>query len=105
MLNLNLKKIMNYSIIVIKVAPNSRIKGHKVMSDGSIKIYLNAACDKGKANLELIEYLVSFLDVNLQEIEIIGGFTSKIKRIKILNKNLSYIQQKFATLGTQLKIL
>jgi uncharacterized protein YggU (UPF0235/DUF167 family) len=51
---------MNYSIIVIKAAPNSKIKGHKVMSDGSIKIYLNASCNKGKANLEILEYLANF---------------------------------------------
>jgi uncharacterized protein YggU (UPF0235/DUF167 family) len=96
---------MNYSIIVIKASPNSRHKGYKVMPDGTIKIYHNSACDKGKANLELIEYLANFLNVNLQEIEIIGGFASKVKRIKILNKNLDYIQQKFAIVGAQQKIL
>jgi uncharacterized protein YggU (UPF0235/DUF167 family) len=96
---------MNYSIIVIKASPNSSQKGHKIMPDGTIKIYLNSACDKGKANLELIEYLANFLNVNLQEIEIIGGFASKIKQIKIINKNLAYIQQKFGIVGAQLKIL
>jgi uncharacterized protein YggU (UPF0235/DUF167 family) len=96
---------MNYSIIVIKASPNSRQKGHKIMPDGTIKVYLNSACDKGKANLELIEYLASFLNISLQDLQIVGGLTSKVKRIKILNKNLDYIQQKFAILGTQLKIL
>jgi len=95
---------MNYSIIVIKASPNSRHKGHKVMPDGTIKIYLNSVCNKGKANLELIEYLANFLDINQREIEIVGGLTSKTKRIKIFNKNLDYIQQKFAIFGTQLKI-
>jgi uncharacterized protein YggU (UPF0235/DUF167 family) len=96
---------MDYSIIVIKVAPNSRIKGHKVMSDGLIKIYLNAACNNGKANLELLEYLANFLNISFKDIQIIGGLTSKIKRIKIFNKNLDYIQQKFSIMGAQQKIL
>jgi uncharacterized protein YggU (UPF0235/DUF167 family) len=96
---------MNYSIIVIKAAPNSRHKGHKIMPDGTIKIYLNSVCNKGKANLELLEYLANFLNVKLQDIQIVGGLTSKVKRIKILNKNLDYIQQKFSIMGAQQKIL
>lgn len=95
---------MNYSIIVIKAAPNSKIKGHQVMSDGSIKIYLHATCNKGKANLELLEYLANFLNISLQDIQIVGGLTSKIKRIKIFNKNLDYIQNKFSVMGKQQKI-
>jgi uncharacterized protein YggU (UPF0235/DUF167 family) len=73
---------MNYSIIVIKAAPNCKIKGHKVMSDGSIKIYLNAACNTGKANLELLEYLANFLNIGLKDIQIIGGLTVKLKELK-----------------------
>jgi uncharacterized protein YggU (UPF0235/DUF167 family) len=95
---------MNYSIIVIKVSPNSQHRGHKIMPDCSIKIFVKSSCNKGKANLELIEYLVNLLNVNFREIEIIGGLTSKIKRIKILNKNIDYVHQKFAIMGSQLKI-
>ncbi len=95
---------MNYSIIVIKAVPNSRHKGHKIMPDGTIKIYLNSVCNKGKANLELLEYLAN-LNFKLQDLQIVGGLTSKVKRIKILNKNLDYIQHKFSIMGAQQKIL
>jgi uncharacterized protein YggU (UPF0235/DUF167 family) len=103
LLNLKLKKNMNYSIIVIKAVPDSRHKGYKIMPGGTFKIYLNLVCNKGKANLELLEYLAN-LNVKLQYILIISGLTNKIKRLKILNKNLDYIQQKFSIMGAQQKI-
>ena len=59
---------MNYSIIVIKATHNLCYKRHNVMIDGLIKVYLKSACSKGKADLELLEYLDNFLVINQLEV-------------------------------------
>jgi len=71
-------------ILKIKVTPSSRttaIAGF--MADGTIKIRIAAAPEKGKANKALIDFLASLLAIPKDKIEIVSGETSHIKLIKI----------------------
>lgn len=70
-------------IITLKVVPSS---GHqKIILDksGNLKCYLKSPPEKGKANKELIDLLAEKLSCSKNIIEIIGGLTSRAKKIKI----------------------
>ncbi len=68
----------------VKVSPRA---GHTCflnkMSDGTIKIALEAAPEKGKANKALIDFLASEMRVRKYQIEIISGLGDKLKLIKV----------------------
>jgi uncharacterized protein (TIGR00251 family) len=70
-------------IIQIKVAPSSGKQ--KIILDKSenLKFYLKSPPEKGKANKELIDLLAEKLSCSKNSIEIVGGLTSRTKKIKI----------------------
>jgi uncharacterized protein (TIGR00251 family) len=68
----------------VKVQPKSRESGIvDVMEDGTIKVRVKAAPEKGKANKEVIEVLAKEYGVRKSEVEIVGGAHDQIKLIKI----------------------
>ena len=75
---------ITFSVRVVSRASRSEIVGEH---DGALKIKLAAPSVDGAANAELIKLLASKFKVSKSDIEIIGGDTSRNKRIKI--KNLS----------------
>lgn len=69
----------------IKVRPGavkSEIMGE--MSDGTWKINIAAAPERGKANQELIGFLAKELKLKKENIKIISGAADRIKLIKII---------------------
>jgi len=72
-----------YKIKVIVGAPKSEIRGY--LADGTMKVAINAAPEKGKANLALKNFLAGELKVKKAQIEIISGETSRAKLVKINN--------------------
>jgi uncharacterized protein len=68
-------------IKVIPGAPKTEIKGE--MADGTIKIAVAAAPEKGKANQALIKFLAEESGVQKNDIKIISGASARIKLIKI----------------------
>jgi len=63
-------------------APKTEVKGET--ADGTIKIAVAAAPEKGKANRALIEFLAEEFEVKKGNITIISGAGSPIKLIKII---------------------
>jgi uncharacterized protein len=68
-------------IKVIPGAPKTEIKS--TMADGTIKIAVAAAPEKGKANLALIKFLAEEFNVSKNNIKIISGVSDRIKLVKI----------------------
>jgi hypothetical protein len=54
-----------------------------IMSDGTVKIAVAAAPEKGKANQELINFLATALGVRKYQVKIISGLTDRLKLMKI----------------------
>ncbi|MFC1600213.1 DUF167 domain-containing protein [Patescibacteria group bacterium] len=68
----------------VKVQPKSRESAVvDTMEDGTIKVRVKAAPEKGKANKEVIEVLAKEYGVRKSEVEIVGGAYDQIKLIKI----------------------
>ncbi len=53
------------------------------MYDGTLKVRVKAAPEKGKANKELIKILAEKYKVRKSEIQIVSGATDQIKLVKI----------------------
>lgn len=72
----------------IKVIPkSSKNEISEIITDGdgeqTIKIRIKAAPEKGKANVELINFLAKELNIDKSQISILSGKTQQIKLIKI----------------------
>jgi len=69
-------------IKVIPGAPKTEIKGE--MADGTLKITVAAAPEKGKANAALIKFLAEEYGVPKSAVIIISGAGVRLKLIKII---------------------
>ena len=68
----------------VKVAPrSSRSEVAGTMSDGTLKVKVAAAPEKGKANEELCAVLARHFGVGPRKVEVIAGATSTRKRVRI----------------------
>jgi hypothetical protein len=68
-------------IKVIPGAPKTEIRGE--MADGTLKITVAAAPEKGKANQALIKFLAEEYGVPKNSVTIISGAAARIKLVKI----------------------
>ncbi len=70
--------------LAVKVVPRSAKTGLAgTMADGSWKVRVAAAAEKGKANRELIAFLAAHFGVAPSRVRILSGATSTHKRIRI----------------------
>ncbi len=85
--------------IVIKVTPSSGRQGWTLDKSGKLKCFLKSPAEKGLANKELIKTLANALRVGQDAITILGGLTSRTKRILI--QTTMTIQELEAILGIE----
>ena len=68
----------------IKAIPGaSKTEVKTVMADGTVKIALHAAPEKGKANEALIDFLAEEFLVPRDSVRIISGAGARVKLVKI----------------------
>lgn len=68
----------------IKVTPKARTTEFvQRLDDGTLKIRIQAAPEKGKANEALIEFLAHSLGLDRSEIKLISGQSSQNKLVKV----------------------
>ena len=67
----------------IKVIPSAKKNAFKD-ENGTIKIYLTAPAQDGRANKALIEFLADYFKVAKNQIEITKGLRSRHKTVNIL---------------------
>lgn len=70
-----------YRIKVIPKQPQTVMRD--VLADGTIKIALAAAPEKGKANQELVRFLSEELQKPVSAIRIVSGLTSPLKVVAV----------------------
>ena len=72
-------------ILQVKVVPKSaRTEFAGVMADGTVKVRVGAAPEKGKANAELCAFLARELGVSKTRVHVESGETSARKRIVVV---------------------
>ena len=82
-------------IIDVRVIPRASRSEVVGMHAGALKVRLTAPPVDGAANAELIKLLAKKLGVAKSEVSIVGGETSKNKRIKIINMSRSTFDAMF----------
>ena len=70
-------------IVSVKVQPRSKAPGVEKLADGSFRIRVLAAPDRGRANREVIDRLAEFLDVPPSRLKIVRGEASSNKRVSV----------------------
>lgn len=71
-------------LLKIKVHPGAKAnKMKEIMDDGVLKIDIKTVPEGGKANVELIKFLARELGVSKNNIKILTGETSRLKKILI----------------------
>jgi uncharacterized protein (TIGR00251 family) len=70
-------------ILEIKVTPNAGKQKWALDKAGRLKCYLKSPPERGLANKELITFLADSLGVARINAEIVGGATSRLKRVKV----------------------
>jgi uncharacterized protein YggU (UPF0235/DUF167 family) len=71
------------AFVVVKVHPRSKSPGVDELGDGTYRIRVLAAPEKGRANREVIERLAGHMNVPPSRLRIIRGETSARKTIRI----------------------
>lgn len=70
-------------ILNVKVTPNAS-KNEIVGWEGDLlRVRIRGVPEKGRVNEELIAFLANYLNIAKSQIEMIGGHTSRLKRLKI----------------------
>ena len=72
---------MDFRVKVIPKSSKTELAGK--LPDGTWKIKVAAAPEKGKANRALVEFLAEHLGVAKSRIHITSGETSQVKRIRV----------------------
>ena len=72
---------MELRVKVIPKSSRSEIVG--TMSDGTLKVKIAAAPERGKANAELRAVLAKAYNVRISDVEILAGETSPLKRVRV----------------------
>ena len=78
-------------VIDIKVVAQSGKSSLVLDKSGILKCFVKAAPEDGKANREVVEILADIVGVTKKSVEIIGGLTSRKKRLAI-ETSMSYDQ-------------
>ncbi len=72
-------------VLEVKAVPHARSSEvSELMANGSLKIKVVAAPEKGKANEEVCAVLAAYLNVPKRNVEVVLGHTSRQKRVRIL---------------------
>ncbi len=74
--------VLTLKLKVIPKSPKNELAGR--MADGSLKVRVAAAPEKGKANAELCAFLAAEFRVPRKNVEVIAGAASHHKIVKIV---------------------
>lgn len=74
----------NKVVFHVKVSPGSnKTEWQESLADGTLKLKVKEAPERGKANQAVIDFIADFFSVNKKMVSIIAGGGARIKRIKI----------------------
>ena len=82
----------------VKAQPGSRRNGVVDEHAGSLKVAVTQAPEKGKANDAIIEVLANLLELKRNQLRLVSGATSSLKRFLVTGVSLDILQQRIERL-------
>lgn len=81
--------------ITVRITPRaSKNEIAEILNDGTIRIHLTAASVENQANLALVQFLATILQLAPASIEIVAGHSGKDKLVTILGLDSSTVHQR-----------
>ena len=71
------------TLLEVKVQPRSKSPGVDELADGSFRVRVRAAPERGRANREVVERLAEFLDLPPSRLSVVRGEASSNKWVKV----------------------
>ena len=69
--------------LAVRVNPRAKRNAVTKTADGSIKVYVTAPPEDGRANEAVVETIAEWLGVKRRQVEIISGATSRNKVVRV----------------------
>ncbi|HEV2948231.1 MAG TPA: DUF167 family protein [Gemmataceae bacterium] len=85
-------------VLSVKAHPGARRNGIQGEVGGCLKVAVTAPADRGKANQALLDLLRDALGLRSSEIQLIGGFTQRQKKVLIRNCSKAQLETKLTAL-------
>ena len=70
-------------LVKVRVQPKSSWSRVDVLADGSLKAWLTAAPEGGKANAELVEVVAEHFEVRKSGVRVVRGAKSRDKTVEV----------------------
>ena len=67
----------------IRVTPRAKQNKVQPQADGSLKVYVTAPPEDGRANEAVVETIAEWLGVKRRDVEIVHGSTSRNKVVRV----------------------
>ncbi len=83
MTQLDLQSVEEGVVVKVRAYPGASRVGVTGVFDGAVKVAVTVAPEKGKANKAILSILAQSLDVPRRAVELVGGETSRNKRVLI----------------------
>ena len=83
-----------HCILAVKVIPNARRNELAGRLGAAVKIKIHAPAIEGRANDALCDFLAERLGIPRRSISMIGGTTSRQKRVRIENLSLDEVHSR-----------
>ena len=71
------------STFSVRVTPHAKQNKVQRQTDGSLKVYVTAPPEDGRANAAVVETIADWLGVKRRDVEIIRGATSRNKIVRV----------------------
>ena len=71
------------TLLTVHVKTRAKKQSLQWIDDSTVKIWVVAAPEKGRANKEVLEMLAGELSLRVSQLEIVRGHTTAMKQVKI----------------------
>jgi len=85
-------------VLPVKAQPGARRNGIVGEHAGSLKVAVTQAPEKGKANDAIVEVLADLLELKRNQLQLIAGATSSLKRFLVTGVSLGELRQRIERL-------
>ena len=99
----SLEQTVNGLVLPVKAQPGARRNGVTGVHDGSLKVAVSQAPEKGKATAAIINVLTESLGIKKNQIELLSGQTSTHKRFLIREIDMDELLKRISELLTDLQ--
>jgi uncharacterized protein (TIGR00251 family) len=87
-------------VLAVRAQPGARKAGVVGEQAGALKVAVTAPAQDGRANKALLEELRDALQLRRSQLELVGGETSRSKRVLIRGLNKGELAARLAAFGT-----